>query len=74
MRLKADNAIPIRDVHVQSLKFAWEQHPVVSNEVSGFLHLVHSLFKPMLSWNDVSKMIPLGYHYLGKLPEIDEAK
>lgn len=41
--LQPDDPVPVRDVHVDSLKFARKKHPIVGNEVSGFFQCVHAL-------------------------------
>ena len=40
---QADDSIPIGDVHVDSLKFTWQEHSVVRDEVARLLKLVHPL-------------------------------
>lgn len=46
--LKPDNSVPVGDIHVNALEFAWEKHAVVGDKIAGLLQFVHPLFEPML--------------------------
>ena len=58
VRLKTDDPIPIRDVHVDSIELAGKQHTVMSYEISRLFQFVHSLLKPMLGGDDALEELP----------------
>ena len=71
--LKPNNSVPVGDIHVNALEFAWEKHAVVGNKIAGLLQFVHPLFEPMLGRHQRFKVFPVFKDDRGQLAKIDKA-
>jgi len=70
--LQPYHSIPVVDVHLDPLELAWQKNSVVSNEVARLLKLVESLLDPVLAWNKIRKVIPVGNNDVGQVTKLNE--
>ena len=51
-------SIPVADISLDSCKLWRQQHPIVREEITGFLQVIHALPNPMLRGYEIVKILP----------------